>query len=118
MTIERDGLERTVSVRIPLDMLHRIEARLEKSAHARREAEDKGHEWHGPKTVSEAVRKLVTVGLDVLDGDSDFVQDLLRNQLADRLTAMVALGIHDKSARDLLQKIAKRDHVAKDPWDD
>jgi hypothetical protein len=117
MAIDRNTLERTVSVRLPLDLLHRIESRLERSLKAKREAEDNFREWHGPKNISDAIRKLVATGLKVHERDSDFMEAALQEYLPDRLAAMLALGVQDKSAWKMLEQIAKHE-PAKDPWDD
>ena len=119
----QNPLDRNVSLRLPVALLHRVENQIT-AANNSRMAD--GHNNDGspvtpPISLSEALRKLIETGLDIRENgtESQFMRDTLNNALADRLTAMLALGIHDKGARALLEQIAKHKPEPKKefPWD-
>jgi hypothetical protein len=114
--IKTDGLERTVSARLPLELFQWIESRVDLSLKSQAVAEqkakkaDREYRPHpdAVRNTSDAIRKLCNIGRKVLERDAEFLADLAQDHFADRLATMLAIGCNDPDARAMLAKIAKR----------
>jgi hypothetical protein len=93
--------DRSFTIRLPTEILHRLEVRLEraKASNTRQPGT--------PVNISEAVRHVLKVGLDVLDG-GDEAEEWMMDLFGPKLANMVALAATDKDAARLLEKIATR----------
>ena len=101
--------DRAISLRLPLDLAHRIEAHAAKVNAAR------GEQKTGPLSTSEVTRKLLVIGLVVRERDADAMEDYFADLFADKLAAALALGVTDTGVRKLLKKIAADSPTTPEP---
>ena len=102
-----------------MDLLHRLEARVENANKGRAKAFEEGRErwlpdWlrEKPTTMSDAVRRVTEIGLNVLDGDADEIEELMCAHFATRLQDLLARAVVDPNAMTQLKRIAD---AAKEP---
>lgn len=125
-----EGLDRVVSIRLSISLVHELENRVELANEtiSKKHALMRDHgysprELPPLKTLSDAIRHTSRLGLDLLKRDPELVRDYLNNDFAERLVAMLALAVDDEGARDHLAQICKavkskpEATVPKDPWD-
>jgi hypothetical protein len=104
---------------LPFELLERIDAGLELENARRAELRARGEELAKrrgkkftphldlqPASISEMIRQMLIVGLDVTDGGDD-AREWLYQVFADELRSVLAIAVHDKKARATLQRIAK-----------
>jgi hypothetical protein len=98
--------EKTASLRLPLDLAHRIESRAAFYNEARRKQNELGGKQVEILNQSDIMRRAMSIGLDFMEGGSDRVQDLMLNDFRQTLAAMLALPATNPGALKLLKKIA------------
>ena len=102
--------DKTLSIRIPLLMVHELESRLQ-ALRARRapdELPSLGRDRFRVENMSDLVRECIALGLKLNARDPEFMRDLLAETFADELKAVLASGYNDPRAYKILKSLAKQ----------
>lgn len=104
-------LDRNISLRLDVDLRHRVEKRCADLNAKRAALLEKRPEFvNGVAptvfTVSDVIRRALNIGLAVLEGDEDVIRDWVGPMIESDLKRILAAGCHDSEAMKLLQRIA------------
>jgi Arc/MetJ-type ribon-helix-helix transcriptional regulator len=107
-------LDRSVNVRLPQDLLHRLEKQVAEYNARRSQMIAEGRERLLPEhvrdgfTMSDAIRRALEKGLAVIEGDPDALEDLFLEHFSGKLEQLLARASMDRKSSVLLAKIAAR----------
>jgi hypothetical protein len=100
--------DRAISLRIPLDLAHALDAKLN-SILANRKPSDRappGRDGHKVKNMSDLMRECLWLGLKLNARDPELIDDLKSELIAEDVKAILASAVHNRDALKTLQKIA------------
>jgi hypothetical protein len=98
-----EKLDRTFSIRLPLDLIHRLEKKLASVNTLR--AKDHKADRSAPLNFSDVARRAMKVGLDVLERNGD-AEEHFEEIFGERLLKLLASGYRDAATAKMLKKIA------------
>ena len=110
----RNPLDRNISLRLPVELLHQLENKIEAVNKSRADRRNQFEDMP-PANLSDCIRKMCDIGLAVLDEDPVRVDNYLGPMVERRLHEILASGYHNKGARALLEQIAKA--AKPEPWE-
>jgi hypothetical protein len=112
MSIARNKADQTISVRVSLDLLHKIEAAVARVAAARAESKASAHDQEYnekyPATVSGLTRKALELFFEFFEDEREFVLKHAPHVVEDEVRAVLAHSVIDNKARNFLQQLADR----------
>ena len=102
--------DKTLSIRIPLELAHALESKLQAIRANRKPGElpPYGRDRFKVETMSDLVRECIALGMKVNARDPDFMRDLLAETFADEVKAILASGYNDPRAYKILKSLAKQ----------
>ena len=105
------ALDRNISLRLDMDLRHRVEKRCADLNAKRAALLEKRPEFvNGVAptvfTVSDVIRRALNIGLDILEGDEDAIRDWIGPIIESDLKRILAARYHDSEAMELLRRIA------------
>jgi len=108
--------DRTISVRVPWELLRKIDELVARVAESRERARDRS--WLSkkdydsrqkyPATVSGLTRKALEDFFQSRENPRDYVLDNFFDVVMDEVRGLLAAAVHDKEARDTLKRLADK----------
>ena len=100
--------DRAISLRLPIDLAHKLDARLHAILSARK-PDDKpppGRDGHRIRNMSDLMRESINLGLGLNSRDPELLADLKAELLGDELRAILGAAVKSPAVLATLKKIA------------